>query len=216
VKMPERIVMNRRARGGNPLRGRLIFLATRNIHKFNEARRVLAEYGIATAMLRMETLEVQSDDLEEVARFRALNALEKTGLPIIVEDAGLFVKALKGFPGPYSSYTYRTIGKNGILKLLEDVENREAYFKSVIAYSSPEEPVRLFKGIVEGMISLKVRGSSGFGFDPIFIPLEGDGRTFGEMSVDEKNRLSHRSKALRRFAEWYKSRSEFSPPSSQQ
>jgi len=197
------------------LRGRLIFLVTRNIHKFNEARRVLAQYKIAAAMLRMGTIEVQSDYLEEVARFRALDAVKKSGLPIIVEDAGLFVRALKGFPGPYSSYVYRTIGSLGVLKLLEGVEERGAYFKSVVAYSCPKEGVKLFRGVVEGTIALEARGSSGFGFDPIFIPLEGDGRTFGEMTTDEKNRLSHRSRALRSFAEWYKAASEFSSPSSQ-
>ncbi|HIE15127.1 TPA: XTP/dITP diphosphatase [Candidatus Bathyarchaeota archaeon] len=192
----------------NSLRGRTIFLATRNINKFEEARRVLANYNIATAMLKLETLEIQSNNLEEIAKFRAIDAVKKSNLPIIVEDAGLFVRALNGFPGPYSSYVYQTIGKEGILKLLEKVRDRRAYFKSVVAFSEPGKTVKIFSGIVEGVIVEEPKGSSGFGFDPIFKPLNGDGRTFAEMSVEEKSSLSHRSQALRNFAKWYKTLSE--------
>lgn len=186
-------------------RGRVIFMVTGNVHKFNEARRLLAEYQIATAMLRIKTPEIQDDLLENIARASALDAVKKSNLPVIVEDAGLFVKALKDFPGPYSSYVFRTIGKEGILKLMKDVEDRYAQFRSVVAYCSPKEPLKLFKGIVEGRIAYESRGTSGFGFDPIFEPLEGQGKTFGEMSINEKNRFSHRSKAFKKFVEWYKS-----------
>jgi len=184
--------------------GRLIFFATNNIHKFNEARRVLAQYEIAVAMLRVKASEIQDDILENIARTSALEASKRTQLPVIVEDAGLFIDALKGFPGPYSSYVYRTIGKEGILKLLKDCENRRAKFKSVMAFCSPDLGIKCFRGIVEGKISREIRGESGFGFDPIFEPDEFSGRTFGELSVDEKNEISHRSRALRSFAEWYK------------
>ena len=184
--------------------GRLIFFVTNNIHKFNEARRVLAQYSIAVAMLRMKPSEIQDDNIENIAKASALEALSKTHLPVIVEDAGLFIDALKGFPGPYSSYVYRTIGKEGILKLLEGCENRKARFKSVVAFCSPELGMKCFQGVVEGKISRDIRGESGFGFDPIFEPDEFLGRTFGELSIDEKNKISHRSRALRSFAEWYK------------
>ena len=96
--------------GGFP-KGRLIFFVTNNIHKFNEARRVLSEYNIAVAMLRMKPPEIQDDNLENIAKFSALEASRRIRLPLIVEDAGLFIDALNGFPGPYSSYVYRTIGK---------------------------------------------------------------------------------------------------------
>jgi len=188
----------------NPLKGRAIFFVTRNINKFNEARRVLAEYKIAVAMLRLKTIEIQDDDVENIARMRAIDALEKSNLPLIVEDAGLFIKSLNGFPGPYSSYVYRTIGSRGILKLMGDVDDRSAQFRSVVAYCSPKEQVRLFRGVADGKIATEARGSSGFGFDPIFEPEGGGGKTFAEMTIEEKNRLSHRSKALRSFAEWYK------------
>ena len=184
--------------------GRLIYLITRNINKFKEARRVLADYGIATAMLKIKTIEIQDERLENIAKIRAKDALKKCNLPLIVEDAGLFIKHLNGFPGPYSSYVYKTIGYEGILKLLEGVEDRDAHFKSAIAYISPKEDVKVFMGIVEGRIAKEARGESGFGFDPIFEPNGGGGKTFAEMTIDEKNKLSHRSKALKKFAQWYK------------
>ncbi|MBS7653544.1 XTP/dITP diphosphatase [Candidatus Bathyarchaeota archaeon] len=181
-----------------------VFFATGNIYKFNEARRILAEYNIATAMIKVKTLELQDDNIENIARLSAIDAASKINLPVIVEDAGLFIDALNGFPGPYSSYVYRTIGKEGIIKLLEGVNDREAYFKSVVAFCSPGGNVICFEGVTEGKIAMEPRGCGGFGFDPIFEPAEQPGETFGEMSIENKNRFSHRAKALRKFAEWYR------------
>jgi XTP/dITP diphosphohydrolase len=182
--------------------GKIVFFVTGNIHKFDEARRVLAEYKVATAMLRVKTAEIQDDSIERVAKASAVDAVKKCGLPIIVEDAGLFIEALKSFPGPYSSYVYRTIGTKGILKLMKNVEKREAHFHSVVAFSSLDEPPRCFHGKAEGKISREERGSFGFGFDPIFSP-SSQSRTFGEMTTKEKNKYSHRAQALQKFAEWY-------------
>lgn len=187
------------------LRGRLAFFVTGNIHKFNEARRVLAEYKVAVAMLKIGAVEIQDDNLENIAKASATDAVKKCGLPIFVEDAGLFIEALNGFPGPYSSYVYRTIGTKGILKLMENVDKREAYFQSVVAFSSLEEAPKCFQGKVKGKISMEKRGSSGFGFDPIFEPSSGHKRTFAEMTTTEKNEYSHRAEALKKFAEWYTS-----------
>ena len=85
---------------GLRLEGRVIFFATNNVNKFNEARKVLAEYNIAVGMLRVKSLEVQSESLDEIASTSAKDAFRKCNLPIIVEDAGLFINALKSFPGP--------------------------------------------------------------------------------------------------------------------
>ena len=161
----------------------------------------------------METPEIQSEDLREVAERSVLYAYDVLREPVMVEDAGLFIEALNGFPGPFSSYVYKTIGVEGILKLMRGVEDRRAKFVSVIAFYSPiTEPVKFFTGEVEGRISEEARGSKGFGFDPIFIPAEGDGRTFGEMDVEEKNKLSHRARAARKFAEWILRIREVPPP----
>jgi len=86
------------------LKGRVIFFATNNIHKFNEARKALAEHKISVGMLRIKGSEIQSDSIEDIARTAAIDAFKKCNLPIIVEDAGLFIQALKGFPGPYAAY----------------------------------------------------------------------------------------------------------------
>jgi len=186
------------------LKGRVAFLVSKNVHKFDEARQVLAEYGVATAMIKIETTEIQDDKIENIVKAKAIDAVKKCDLPIIVEDAGLFIEALSGFPGSYSSHAYQTIGVAGILKLMENVKKRDAYFHSVVAfYDSEIETPNCFHGRVEGKISVEERGSFGFGFDPVFEPLNGHGKTFAEMTVQEKNRFSHRAQALRKFAEWY-------------
>jgi len=185
-------------------KGRVAFLVTSNIHKFNEARRVLNKYKIATAMLKkIGAVEIQDDNIDNVAKASAVDAVKKCNLPIMVEDAGLFIKALKGFPGPYSSHVYRTIGNDGILQLMENITNRNASFKSVVAFLSPtmDKPL-CFSGEAKGKIVKEKHGSGGFGFDPIFKPLNSS-KTFAEMTVEEKNQNSHRALAFYKFAEWY-------------
>lgn len=189
-------------------RSRIAFFVTSNIHKFNEAREVLSQYELATAMLKIKAVEIQDDSLENIAKASATEAVKNCSLPIIVEDAGLFIEALNGFPGPYSSYVYKSIGTKGILKLMENVAKRDAHFQSVVAFSSPEESPRCFHGKANGKISMEVRGELGFGFDPIFEPSDDSNRTFAEMRMPEKNTSSHRAEALRKFAKWYKSGSE--------
>jgi XTP/dITP diphosphohydrolase len=183
--------------------GKVAYFVTTNVHKFQEARQVLSEYRLATAKLKVEAVEIQDNSIENIAKYSALDAVKNCGLPVFVEDAGLFVDSLKGFPGPYSKYVYNTVGLKGILKLMKNIENRSAHFKSVVAFVTPEEEPICFVGKVEGKIFLQEQGTSGFGYDPIFEPHEGGGRTFAEMTTEEKNVLSHRGKALRKFAEWY-------------
>jgi len=185
----------------------VVLFATGNVNKFNEARKVLAQYRIAVGMLRVKTLEIQSNNLEEIAKASVLNAFEKSRLPLMVEDAGLFIDALNGFPGPYAAYVYETIGNKGLLKLMRVVRNRKAKFQSALAYHSPElkEP-KVFIGEVAGEIICAERRKSqdsGFGFDPVFKPLRSE-KTFAEMDITEKNNFSHRAAALRKFAKWYK------------
>lgn len=187
--------------------GKVVFFATHNINKFEEARRILAKYGIAAGMLKVKSLEIQSENLEEIAKTSVIEAFKETNLPMIVEDAGLFVEALNGFPGPYAAYVYKTIGNEGLLKLMEEIQNRKARFQSVVAYFSADldSPV-CFQGEVKGEIARQEKRSRrkfGFGFDPIFKPENSD-KTFAEMSVTAKNRYSHRAKALCKFAAWHR------------
>jgi XTP/dITP diphosphohydrolase len=185
--------------------GKFIFFATGNFNKFNEARRVLAEYHISTAMLRVKNYEIQSDLLDEIAKASAIDAFNTCHLPVIVEDAGLFVEALRGFPGPYSAYVYKTISNPGLLKLMENIENRKAEFRSSIAYYDGQKALESFEGEAQGNIVHSERwgtGKSGFGFDPIFSPSR-SGKTFAEMTIEEKNGFSHRANAFHKFGEWY-------------
>ena len=179
----------------------LIF-ATSNLHKLHEVKFILEEYPLIIEQRPLKGIEIQSDDLEEVATTSVLWAVQRSGAPTFVEDTGLFIEALKGFPGVFASYVYKTIGKRGLLKLLAGENNRKAIFKSVIAYCAPNKKPVCFLGEVPGRISLNERGNHGFGFDAVFEPEPGGGETFGEMGVDEKNRYSHRAHAVRRFAAW--------------
>jgi len=189
------------------LRGKVIFFATNNFDKFNEARKILAEYKIAMGMLRVKTPEIQSESLKEIAEASVAEAFKRCHLPVIVEDAGLYIEALNGFPGPYTAYVYKTIGNKGLVRLMENVEDRKAKFQSAVAYYSAElKSPKCFKGEAIGEITKEVREGkhgSGFGFDPIFKPASNH-KTFAEMGVPQKNRYSHRAKAFRTFAEWYK------------
>ncbi len=180
---------------------RLLYFATSNKHKFDEAGNVLKNYNIELKMIKRKVEEIQSDDLRKIALHALSKALTIDKFPMIVEDAGLFINALNGFPGPYSSYVHRTLGIDGIIKLMSGKDDREAEFRSVIAFGY-SSVIKTFQGVVRGMISIQPKGKLGFGFDPIFIP-KGLEKTFSEMSLEDKNRYSHRAIALKKFARWY-------------
>ncbi len=175
--------------------GKEIAIATSNIHKIRELEQVLSKCSIRLRQVDIPKIEIQSEDLQLVAINAAIAVYNILREPVIVEDAGLFVEALSGFPGSYSSYVFKTIGINGILRLLEGVEDRRAYFESVIALAH-NRGVLCVRGRVYGSIATEPRGSGGFGFDPIFVP-EGSTKTFAEMSLEEKNKYSHRGRAAR-------------------
>jgi len=182
---------------------RRIYFATSNKNKFNEASRILEKYGYELVLFSFDKKELQSTDLGEIALQSALIAYTYVNAPVVVEDSGLFIKALNGFPGPFSSYVYKTIGVKGVLKLMKGVTDRSAYFEAAVAIVMPPFE-RVFKGSVYGRIADSPRGTGGFGFDPIFIP-ENEDKTFAEMSVEEKNKYSHRARAFEKLGIWLKS-----------
>ncbi len=182
-----------------------VCLVTNNEHKVREAALTLARYDIRVARCPKKKLEVQSDDLVEIARTAAENLCTSDGdVPLLVEDAGLFVRSLGGFPGPYSDFTFRTIGIRGILKLLEGVEDRRAYFMAALCACWRGE-VTCFSGVVEGVIAHEPRGTGGFGYDPIFVP-DGYTATFAELGDEVKAAISHRARAMEAVAKWYLSK----------
>ncbi|MFB6078670.1 MAG: XTP/dITP diphosphatase [Halarchaeum sp.] len=171
---------------------------TTNDGKVREARDYLA--GITDVeQFDYDYAEIQSDDLAEIAARGAREAFEAAGGedPVIVDDAGLFVDGLGGFPGPYSAYVEGTLGVERVWELAEDLDDRSASFRCVVAYAD-ESQVTTFRGAVPGTI-VAPRGDGGFGYDPIF---EHDGETFAEMATAEKNDLSHRGRALEKLANW--------------
>jgi XTP/dITP diphosphohydrolase len=180
-----------------------IYFVTSNKGKFIEAKEKLSAIDIEVIQRNIGYPEPQVDTLEEVALFGVDDVQKRLDKPFFLEDAGLFIDSLKGFPGVYSSYVFRTIGCNGILKLLENIDERKAVFKSVIAYKAPKADPMFFVGECRGRIFTKELGGNGFGFDPIFIP-DGEMKTFAQMDVKGKNRFSHRSKSLEKLMDYFK------------
>jgi XTP/dITP diphosphohydrolase len=176
-----------------------ITFATGNEGKLSEARQQLEPLGFEIDAYGGGYPEIQADTLEAVARFGLETLAGEVPEPFLLEDAGLFVDALEGFPGVYSSYVFGTLGNEGILSLLADADDPSARFRSVIGFRVDGEE-HTFVGEVEGTITEQARGSGGFGFDPIFQAREAE-RTFAEMSPEEKIELSHRSRALARLRE---------------
>ncbi len=145
--------------------------------------------------------EIQSDSIIEVAEDKAKKAFSIIKRPVIVEDDGLFIEELNGFPGVYSSFAFKTIGNKGILSLLGNNEKRRARFLSVFSFFDGNT-IETFGGETAGHIATEIF-PSGWGFDPIFKP-EDEELTYGELNLQRKNDISHRSKAFRQFLKWYK------------
>jgi XTP/dITP diphosphohydrolase len=145
----------------------------------------------------LECPEYRSDDVGEIARQKAIYAYSHLRRPLIVDDTSFSVCSLQGFPGTYAAYVQQTIGNAGILRLLSGIEDRRAYFETAVGFSANGE-VWVFRGRVDGRI-VEPRGERGFGYDPIF---EWEGRTFAELSPEEKSRISHRARALSALREW--------------
>ena len=179
-----------------------IQFVTGNDGKVREAREYLE--GIeAVEQVAYDYTEVQNDDLAEIATRGALEAFEELDGEdgVLVDDAGLFVDALGGFPGPYSAFVEDTLGVERVWQLVSAEENRRAHFRTVLAYADADG-VETFEGAVGGTL-VAPRGEGGFGYDPIF---EYNGTTLAEMSTEQKNAISHRGRALATFAEWYAER----------
>ena len=179
----------------------MITFITGNEHKVIEAENIFKDYDINLEHIDLGYTEPQGT-LEEVAMSGAKYACHKLNRHVIVEDAGLFIKALGDFPGTYSHYVQDTLGNSGILKLMNDVSDRYAEFRSVIGYCAPNSEPKTFLGKVEGEIAVEEKGDLGFAFDPIFYVPSLD-KTFGELTTDEKNQFSHRKNSLKKFIEWY-------------
>ncbi|PSQ58973.1 non-canonical purine NTP pyrophosphatase, RdgB/HAM1 family [Halobacteriales archaeon SW_7_71_33] len=179
----------------------MLSYVTSNPGKAREAR----SYLDSVDRVDYDYPEIQSDSLATIATHGARDAHREVGGPVLVDDAGLFVDALGGFPGPYSSFVHETVGVERVWRLAEPEPDHRASFRTALAYCDEStrarqpDGVRTFEGRVTGRL-VPPRGNEGFGYDPVF---EYDGRTFAEMDPEEKNAVSHRGRALEKFAEWY-------------
>ncbi|UOQ78359.1 RdgB/HAM1 family non-canonical purine NTP pyrophosphatase [Hymenobacter sp. 5516J-16] len=182
---------------------RLCF-ASNNAHKLDEIRPLLPPsvklLSLADIGCQDELPETQ-DTLEGNARQKAQYVWDHFGVACFADDTGLEVAALNGEPGVYSARYAgpQRLAADNVAKLLQELQghsNRAAQFRTVVALVLPGGEVHEFAGAVDGVITEQVRGQDGFGYDPIFQPTEGDGRTFAQMSLAEKNAISHRARAV--------------------
>ena len=162
-----------------------ITYVTGNWAKIASAKQALEPLGYEVENIKMETPEIQADDVTEVSKYSAKWAAEELKVPVLKNDSGLFIKALNGFPGVYTHFVDDTIGEGGILKLMEGIQDREAYFKESIAYCEPGKDPLVFEGITKGKISTKREGTYGWSYDFIFIP-EGETKTLGCFEDDKR------------------------------
>lgn len=162
-----------------------ITYVTGNKSKIFSAKQILEPLGITVDNVAIPTTEIQADDVCEIAAHSAKEASEKLKTNVLKNDSGLFVKALNGFPGPYTHYVDDTLNENGLLKLLENVSDREALFIEAFAYCEYGSDPIVFKSITKGTISKEKMGTYGWSWDFIFIP-EGKDKTLGCFPDEER------------------------------
>ena len=186
-----------------------LVLATRNPGKVAELEARLAGLDVdlvTAAALGAPPVEEDADTLRGNAETKARALFDHAGLPALADDTGLEVDALDGAPGVRSA---RFAGpeaddeanRRKLLADLAGAPSRTARFRTVLAVADAEG-VRFFEGVCEGLIATEEAGAGGFGYDSIFRPVDGDGRTFAEMTTAEKNEMSHRGRALDAFSRW--------------
>lgn len=185
-----------------------VVLASKNLHKLEEIRKITEKYGIELILQSQLGLDIEAEEtgatFEENSMIKAKTVMEATGLPAIADDSGLAVDALGGQPGIYSArygFDDRLDDRGRMELLLKNMENvpdgyRQGKFVCVITLMTPDYQVIQARGEVHGLILREPRGSSGFGYDPIFYypPL---GKTLAEIPAEEKNAISHRGQALK-------------------
>ncbi|MBE2256257.1 MAG: RdgB/HAM1 family non-canonical purine NTP pyrophosphatase [Ignavibacteria bacterium] len=192
-----------------------IILASNNKHKISELKSILNGFSKIQLLSLEEAnifieVEETGDTLNKNAFLKALEIFNITGIPVIADDSGLFVDALNGEPGVYSS---RYAGLNATYsdnceKLISELKKKnltesKAEFRTVICFIDKLNNEKYFEGIVKGKIITEQHGDNGFGYDPLFIP-EGVNKTFAQLTDEEKNKLSHRANAVNKFTEYLK------------
>ncbi len=176
----------------DPLAG--VTFVTGNPDKLAEARRLC---GHELAAAELDLPEIQSLDLATVLEAKAEEAYRRLGRPIVVEETGLELRALNGFPGPLVKWMLAAIGADGIARTALAAGDGGARARCMLLYRDGRWRRRA-EGVTSGRLVLPPRGSAGFGWDPVFQP-DGEGRTYGELTAAEKDRLGHRGRAWRQL-----------------
>jgi len=174
----------------------LVFV-TSNLNKVREAEAVL---GRALDHHALDLPEIQSSDLTEVVHAKAAAAWKEIGRPVLVEDTGLELAGLNGFPGPLVRWLLTSVGPGGIGRIAHCFDDPGATARCLLCATDGTSEI-LGEGVVEGSIAAQPRGQLGFGWDSVFVPNDPGGRTYGEMSDDEKNDISHRRRAFEALRE---------------
>jgi XTP/dITP diphosphohydrolase len=169
-----------------------LFMVTGNENKLREARQIL---GIEIRQTEVADLhEIQTVDVEKAVGNKAEEAYTVVKKPLIVEDSGLIFKPWNGLPGALVKWFEETVGNEGMLKMLENFDDRSAIAQCYIGFHNGKD-IKIAKGEVSGRIADRLRGDNGFGWDQIFIP-DGSDISYAEMAPEEKNAISHRRKAF--------------------
>ena len=192
---------------------RNLVFATGNSHKLQEVQGLFKE-GFALSCLKdvniTEEIPETADNLVDNALQKAWYVYKKCGIPCFADDTGLEVEALNGAPGVYSA-RYAGEQKNSklnmllLLKNMTGKENRNARFRTIIAYIDENAQEHIFEGEIRGKIIENMAGENGFGYDPIFVP-EGYDKTFAQLSSETKNKISHRARAMEKFLSYINSK----------
>ena len=162
-----------------------ITYVTGNWSKIMSAKNILEPLGIEVDNVKMETTEIQANNVEDVAMYSAKEASDKLKCDVLKNDTGLYVEALGGFPGPYTHYVDEKLGEDGLLKLLKGVDNRNACFIEAFAYCEYGKDPVVFKSITKGRIATEKSGIYGWSWDFIFIP-DGYDKTMGNYPDEER------------------------------
>jgi XTP/dITP diphosphohydrolase len=184
-----------------------LYFVSNNLHKYSEIKFISNDkiIGLDLKFCKQDIIEIQDEKIEKIAIEKAKSAYNIVKKPIIIEDDGLFIKSLNGFPGQYSKFILKSIGNKGIIRLLKGSSDRSAYFKSIFVYNDGSI-VKVFYGKSIGKISSTIT-EGGWGYDPIFIPLNRNNKkciTFAKLSqTNKKNELSHRRIAFYKFIKWF-------------
>lgn len=174
-----------------------LYFVTSNEGKIKEAEMIL---GIPINPVKADLEEIQSLDLQEIVKAKAVKAFELIHKPLFVDDVGLYIEAWNGFPGPFIKYLRDAVGNEGLLGMMKEETNRQLVAKAAIGFHNGKE-VLTFTGEVNGTLATEPRGEGGWGWDPVFIPAHTD-KTYAELTAEEKNAISHRRIALEKFKKY--------------